>query len=401
MTHSLAARLSAATTLVILVLTAVSATLTGVVFGSGSESVTFRSVMWVVLLNSVLALGAGAVVFLMVRRLTSPLRQLTAATARMVAEGDFRGALEAGSALRSQDEIGQLAATFSELVFQLRSTLMALRHSAEQLESASTQLTESASVQNEAVSQQAVALHETQLAAQQLQEASRAAAKRVEAIQREAERASAFGQAGEAAVSGSVGGLTHIRSHVEQIGRTISELHHRTRQVGDITRTVKDLADQSNVLALNASIEAARSGDAGRSFAVVAREMRSLADQSAGATTRVQSILGDISRAISDVVRTSEGGAREVEGGLEQVRAAGESLRSLAAIIQTNGQTVRAISDAVSQQDAGIAELFAALSSMADLADQIVDRMAASDQAAIQLSTASQELISIVDRYRL
>ncbi|WP_246357168.1 methyl-accepting chemotaxis protein [Pyxidicoccus fallax] len=401
MTHSLAARLSAATTLVILVLTAVSVTLTGFVFGSKSETVTLGSVLWVVFLNTVLALGAGAVVFLLVRRMTSPLRQLTAATARMVAEGDFRGALEAGSALRSQDEIGQLAATFSELVSQLRATLLALRHSAEQLDSASTQLADSASEQNEAVSQQAVALHETQVAAQQLQEASRAAAKRVEAIQREAERASAFGQEGEAAVSGSVSGLTHIRSHVEQIGRTISELHHRTRQVGDITRTVKDLADQSNVLALNASIEAARSGDAGRSFAVVAREMRSLADQSAGATTRVQTILGEISGAISHVVRTSEGGAREVEGGLEQVRAAGESLRSLASIIQTNGQTVKAISDAVSQQDAGIAELFAALSSMADLADQIVDRMAANDQAAIQLSTSSQELIAIVGRYRL
>jgi len=188
---------------------------------------------------------------------------------------------------------------------------------------------------------------------------------------------------------------------VEQIGRTVAELHQRTRQVGDITRTVKDLADQSNVLALNASIEAARSGDSGRSFAVVARQMRSLADQSAGATTRVQSILSDIGRAISQTVSTSEGGAREVEGGLEQVRAAGESLRSLAGIIQSNGKTVRSIAEAVSQQDAGIAELFAALSSMADLADQIVDRMAASEQSAIQLSAASAELSAIVGRYQL
>ncbi|MCP3101976.1 methyl-accepting chemotaxis protein [Myxococcus sp. K15C18031901] len=329
--------------------------------------------------------------------MTGPLRELTAATERVVAEGDFRGTLE----VRSQDEIGRLAASFMEMMSQLRSLLMALKGSAEQLEAAATQLTETAVEQNEAVSQQAVALHETQLAAQQLQESSRAAAKRVEIIQREAEKASTFGEAGEAAVMGSVGGLTHIRSHVEQIGRTITELHQRTRLVGDITRTVKDLADQSNVLALNASIEAARSGDSGRAFSVVARNMRSLADQSAGATTRVQGILGDIGRAIGEAVRISEGGAREVEGGLEQVHAAGESLRSLAGIIQSNGQTVRSISDAVRQQDAGIAELFAALSSMADVADQIVDRMAASEQAAIQLSAASGELSAIVGRYQL
>ncbi|QDE66776.1 methyl-accepting chemotaxis protein [Myxococcus xanthus] len=364
----------------------------------GKEAEQFRaSMLLVVLLGIIVTAAAGTAIFLLVRRMMEPLRELTVATTRMVSEGDFRGAL----AVRSKDEIGQLASSFSELMSQLRELLMALRHSAEQLETASTHLTESASVQNEAVSQQAVALHETQIAAQQLQEASRAAARRVEVILREADKASGFGEAGEAAVSGSVGGLTHIRSHVEQIGRTVAELHQRTRQVGDITRTVKDLADQSNVLALNASIEAARSGDSGRSFAVVARQMRSLADQSAGATTRVQSILSDIGRAISQTVSTSEGGAREVEGGLEQVRAAGESLRSLAGIIQSNGKTVRSIADAVSQQDAGIAELFAALSSMADLADQIVDRMAASEQSAIQLSAASAELSAIVGRYQL
>ncbi|MCK8502552.1 methyl-accepting chemotaxis protein [Myxococcus fulvus] len=355
------------------------------------------AVVLIVGLGLFTALAAGGIIFLLVRRMTGPLRELTAAAARVVAEGDFRGTLE----VHSRDEIGQLASSFAEMMVRLRSLLMALKGSAEQLEAAASQLTDSATVQNEAVSQQAVALHETQLAAQQLQESSRAAAKRVETIQREAEKASGFGQAGEAAVSGSVGGLTHIRSHVEQIGRTISELHQRTRLVGDITRTVKDLADQSNVLALNASIEAARSGDQGRAFSVVARNMRSLADQSAGATTRVQGILGDIGRAISDAVRISEGGAREVEGGLEQVRAAGESLRSLAGIIQSNGQTVKSISDAVRQQDAGIAELFAALSSMADVADQIVDRMAESEQAAIQLSAASGELSAIVGRYQI
>jgi|GEM_PF-6614616 len=363
-----------------------------------TESSRFTTaVMLIVGLGLFTALAAGGVILLLVRRMTGPLRELTAAAARVVAEGDFRGTLE----VHSQDEIGRLAASFAEMMVQLRSLLMALKGSAEQLESASAQLSESAAVQNEAVSQQAVALHETQLAAQQLQESSRAAARRVVTIQREAEKASGFGEAGEAAVSGSVGGLTHIRSHVEQIGRTITVLHQRTRLVGDITRTVKDLADQSNVLALNASIEAARSGDQGRAFSVVARQMRSLADQSAGATTRVQGILGDIGKAISEAVRISEGGAREVEGGLEQVQAAGESLRSLAGIIQSNGQTVKSISDAVRQQDAGIAELFAALSSMTDVADQIVDRMAASEQAAIQLSAASGELSAIVGRYQL
>lgn len=363
-----------------------------------AEFARFRSTLLLLIaLGTVTALAAGVGTFLLVRRMTAPLRQLTAATARVVAEGDFSGTLE----VSSKDEIGQLGASFAEMMSQLRSLLLALRGSAAQLESAADQLTDSAVLQNEAVSQQAIALHETQLAAQQLQEASRAAAQRVETIQREAERAGGLGQAGEAALAGSVGGLTHVRSYVEQMGRTISELHQRTLQVGEITGTVRDLADQSNVLALNASIEAARSGDQGRAFSVVARQMRSLADQSAGATNRVQVILGDIGKAISNAVHTSEGRAREVEDGLAQVHAAGESLRSLAAIIQHNGQAVHSIAEAVSQQDAGIAELFVALSSMATSADQVVEKMVDSERAALQLSTASHELTSLVSRYRV
>ena len=344
-----------------------------------------------------LAVLAGAVIFLVVRRMMAPLQALSAAAARVVAEGDFSGTLE----VHSQDEIGQLATTFGELMQRLRAVLLALRGSARELEATALELATSASDQNLAVTRQAAALHQTQIAARQLQESSRAAARRATGALREAEKADAVGQAGESAVAGSVGGLTHIRSQVERISNTVSELRQRTRQVGDITGTVKDLADQSNVLALNAAIEAARSGEAGRAFAVVARQMRSLADPSATATSRVQSILGDIGRAISEAVKTSEGGSREVEGGLDQARAAGESLRALAMVIQNNSESVKSIADMVSQQDAGIAELFAALSDLVRLADETVERVATSAVAAARLTSASQEVTSIVDQYRL
>ena len=344
------------------------------------------------------ALLAGAGIFLVVRRMMGPLHALTTAAARVVAENDFSGRLQLH---HSTDEIGQLARSFGDMMERLRAVLLALRGSARELEATALELATSASDQNLAVTRQAAALHQTQIAARQLQESSRAAAQRATGVLREAEKAGAVGQAGESAVAGSVGGLTHIRTQVERISSTVSELRQRTRQVGDITGTVKDLADQSNVLALNAAIEAARSGEAGRAFAVVARQMRSLADQSATATSRVQSILGDIGRAISEAVKTSEGGSREVEGGLDQARAAGESLRALAMLIQNNSESVKSIADMVSQQDAGIAELFAALSDLTRLADETVERVATSAVAAARLTTASHEVTTIVEQYRL
>ncbi|CAM4197895.1 Methyl-accepting chemotaxis protein [Corallococcus soli] len=355
------------------------------------------SLMGVFGIGLLVALLAGGGVFLLVRRMMAPLNALTAAAARVVAEGDFSGTLE----VHSKDEIGQLATSFGDMMARLRAVLLALKNSAQELEATALELATSASDQNLAVTRQAAALHQTQIAARQLQESSRAAAQRATGVLREAEKAGAVGQAGESAVAGSVGGLTHIRSQVERISSTVSELRQRTRQVGDITGTVKDLADQSNVLALNAAIEAARSGESGRAFAVVARQMRSLADQSATATSRVQSILGDIGRAISEAVKTSEGGSREVEGGLDQARAAGESLRALATVIQNNSESVKSIADMVSQQDAGIAELFAALSDLTRLADETVERVATSAVAAARLTTASHEVSTIVGQYRV
>lgn len=366
--------------------------------GAQEEWARMRATLLAVLgLGLLVALVAGGGVFLLVRRMMAPLGALAAAAARVVAEGDFSGTLN----VHAQGEIGQLASSFQEMMARLRSVLVALKNSALELEATALELANSASDQNLAVTRQAAALHQTQIAARQLQESSRAAAQRATGVLREAEKAGAVGQAGEVAVAGSVGGLTHIRSQVERISNTVSELRQSTRQVGDITGTVKDLADQSNVLALNAAIEAARSGEAGRAFAVVARQMRSLADQSATATARVQSILADIGRAITEAVQTSEGGSREVEGGLEQARAAGESLRALASVIQNNSVSVKSIADMVSQQDAGIAELFAALSDLTRLADETVERVATSAVAAARLTTASHEVSNIVGQYRL
>jgi methyl-accepting chemotaxis protein len=343
------------------------------------------------------ALIAGAVAFLLARRVTGPLRQLTAAAARVVAEGDFRGTIE----VRSRDEIGELATFFGLMMGRLRDVLLALRASSEQLESAASQLSEEAAMQNRTVSRQASALYQTQVTAEELQRASQLAAQRARAVLKDAERADSLGRAGEQALEGSVEGLTYMRNQVDQIARTSQELQQRTLQIGGITNTVKDLADQSNMLALNAAIEAARSGEHGKGFAVVAREIRFLADQSARATARVQEILNDIRRAILATVQTSESGAREVEGGLAQVRVTGESLQALASIVHDNRLAVREIADTVSQQDAGIAQLFVALKDLSSLSQETVTRLSATEQAAGRLSAASREVSGIVGQYKL
>jgi methyl-accepting chemotaxis protein len=362
------------------------------------ELARFRST-----LLSLIGLGAGAALvagllgFIIVQRVTGPLRQLTAATARVVAEGDFRGTLE----VRSRDEIGELATSFGQMMHQLREVLRVLNASAVELEHAASQLSSDAAAQNRTATRQASALYETQVTAQDLQRSSQLAAQRAQAVLKGAEQAESLGRAGERAIESSVGGLTFIRDQVDQIAHTSHELQQRTLQIGGITQTVKDLADQSNMLALNAAIEAVRSGEHGKGFAVVAREIRTLADQSVTATARVQEILEDIRVAISNTVETSENGAREVEGGLSQVRATGESLRALASLVHENGVAVREIAETVSRQDVGIAQLFDALKDLSSLSQETVARLQDTEQAASRLSGASGEVRAMVRRYKL
>ncbi|NRD62927.1 methyl-accepting chemotaxis protein, partial [Corallococcus exiguus] len=143
--------------------------------GAQAEWARMRATLMEVLgLGLFVALVAGGGVFLLVRRMMAPLGALTAAAARVVAEGDFSSTLD----IHSKDEIGQLALSFGDMMARLRAVLMALKNSAHELEATALELANSASDQNLAVTRQAAALHQTQIAARQLQESSRAAARR-------------------------------------------------------------------------------------------------------------------------------------------------------------------------------------------------------------------------------
>jgi methyl-accepting chemotaxis protein len=314
-----------------------------------------------------------------------------------VAEGDFRGTLE----VNSSDEIGELAGSFRGLMDQLREVLLVLDASAGELEHAASQLSEDAAAQNRTATRQASALYETQVTAQELQRSSQTAAQRAQTVLKGVERADSLGLAGEKAIESSVGGLTMIRDQVDQIAHTSQELQQRTTQIGGITQTVKDLADQSNMLALNAAIESVRSGEHGKGFGVVAREIRALADQSIQATSRVRELLDDISASVAAAVRITERGAERMESGLAQVRTSGKNLKELSNIVQDNAAAVRQIAAAVNQQNVGISQITQAVNELSKMMDETVARIGSTGEAATTLQIISEQLSSAVKSYRV
>ncbi|HYO53613.1 methyl-accepting chemotaxis protein [Archangium sp.] len=281
----------------------------------------------------------------------------------------------------STDEIGDLASATAKAFGRLKAFSVSLGESAHALRRSAEQLGLSTGKQTEALTHQATALQETQVTAQEIKQTSALTAQKAENILQQTDKADQISRAGEAAIQQSLDGLQAIGHQVKEMARQIRDLDQRTRQIANITTTVKDLADQSNMLALNAAIEAVRSGEHGKGFGVVAREIRTLADQSIRATNNVRSILQDISTAIRSTAVMTEKGSEKVESSLVQVREFGNNIRELSGIVRENAASVRQITAAVTQQNTGITQIFQAVNDLSRLMDQTMVQLRTSDEA--------------------
>ena len=352
--------------------------------------------------NDILAMTLGlllaiALSLLFARRVVASVLRLIDVSARVVSEGDLTQKLEA----TSDDEVGQLTRSFGRMVEALHEALTTLKASANALREASNELNSTMEQQSQYIGRQAAALQETQVTAQEIKQTSTLAAEKARAVLEVAERAGEVGRAGEGAVERSLSGLAEIGRRAVEVGNQIQLLSDSARQISGITLTVKDLADQSNMLALNAAIEAVRSGEHGKSFAVVAREIRSLADQSIKSTVQVGEILSQLQQSIRTALTISQQSNKSTESGLVEMRASGENLREIVGITRENVAAVRQIAAAVSQQNTGISHIFTAVTDQMEMMNQVRGGLDSTNRAADQLRAVAERLAVTLARYRL
>jgi methyl-accepting chemotaxis protein len=348
-----------------------------------------------------LALGAFVLVVLTLSAWMLARRQVRATTAVLEAiEGLANGAPFA-PVWASTDEIGDLAAGIVKVLERLQEIPTRLQASANLLLSASTALGSASHQQRQRLADQAAMLQQAQLTSEEIRTTSELASHKAETVLSVAGHAGQLGQYGEEALEQTLMGLNTIRDFVDGIRGKVLRLQESATQIAHIAITVKDLADQSHLLALNASIEAARAGDQGAGFAVVASEIRKLADQTIRENALIRKSLLDIGTAIRDVVSMSEQGALQVEGGLEMVKSSGNTLREMSFIIQENAAAVRQIAVAVNQQNTGISHIFNAIAHISAGMDETMKRLDTTLQATETLQAVTREVTEIARRYQL
>jgi len=205
---------------------------------------------------------------------------------------------------------------------------------------------------------------------------------------------------GRKAAEETVARMNLIKEQIESVAETVVRLSDHSQAIEEIIATVQDLAEQSNLLAVNASIEAARAGDKGKGFAVVAHEIKSLADQSREATEQVRSILEDTRKWVSAVVMATEQGTKAVDRGVEQSVKAGDAIAELSRSVEESAQAASVIQAISEQQVAGIDQVATA---MTGIENAVRHNLAGTQQlegAARRLSDLGSQLRLLVEEYR-
>lgn len=331
--------------------------------------------------------------YIIIDRLLKPLKKVVNA-ANQVANGQLINVdLEI-----TKDEIGNLSKSIQTMVSNLQHIILNIRNTSDNVSSAANQLTINAAetynsstiiaqdmgqiTQNAEASmvmteETAAAMDETATGIQQIADSANTAAESSIAASQASER-------GNHVVQQVIAQMELINDSVEQIGTTINGLHINTKKISDIVNLITAIADQTNLLALNAAIEAARAGEHGKGFAVVADEVRRLAEQSSQSATEIYNLISTIQADSNASITVMEKGKEDVKAGMEFTNEVGEIFKEILTSSEEVASQIREISAASQQISASSEEVAASVNNIKQSAEQ-------SSEFSANVSSATQE----------
>jgi methyl-accepting chemotaxis protein len=331
------------------------------------------------------------------RSVIAPVQFLTGIAQRIAESGDVREDVpDLGS-----DEIGVLARSFQSVVVRLRIIPASLGASATGLKSALASLTEVSAKQSSSLLEQVAALGQAAVGTEGLRRTATSAAVQARRVLDVARRAAEIGTAGQASVEKSVRGLSEIRDEIQAIVEQIGLVDEHTRKIGQVLENVKDLADQSDMLALNAAIAAMKAGESGRQFAVVAREMRGLADRSIRSTVQTRDLLQSVQSAISGAVAITSRGARRMEASIADIRTSGENLRAVAEFVGETSVAARQIAAAVSDQASSVEQISTVVNDLNRRSEATNEGLRGFETALAGIAATSSAVVRVVESFQV
>ncbi|MEN6341859.1 MAG: methyl-accepting chemotaxis protein [Methanospirillum sp.] len=353
-----------------------------------------------ILLMGVLGLvglaAAVALSTLLTRAIAVPITEI-AEVNRRIADGDLGASLPPTD---RRDEIGVLMQSASEMLVRLRGMTAEIMEGAGVLGTSVNEISATMGQLAATAQETATSIAETTTTAEEVRQTTRLAQERAHEVSQRADQVGESVRDGRVSVEETIAAMGRIQQQMETISSTIANLNEQSQAIGEIIGVVDDVADQVNILSVNASIEAARAGDEGKGFAVVAREIRTLADQSRQGTEQVQRILKEIQRSVGTTVMAVEQGRQVVRDGVRQSTITGDAIRSLEALNAESAEAALQIAATSNEQLAGMDQVTTAMEQIKVASAQNAQAAREGEAVSQNLHTLGRRLQDLMARYR-
>ena len=360
----------------------------------GQTAATQNAVLVMSLLGLLLGVLAA---WLLNRLITGPLRH-AAAVMEDIAEGE--GDLSRTLKVETQDELGELCQAFNRFVTKIRDIVGPVSESTGQLASAAEQMSQvtaetrrGVATQQSETEQVATAMNEMVATSQDMVDNAGMAADATEKADTEA-------QQGRRVVAQTMSDIEGLAQAVEQAGGVIHKLEKDSENIGGVLDVIRGIAEQTNLLALNAAIEAARAGEQGRGFAVVADEVRSLASRTQSSTQEIQGMIEQLQSGARAAVQVMSEGREQAQASVEQASKAGASLDAITQAVASIREMNSHMSESAQQQGQVAAEINQNLTNISVVAEQTTEGAGQLGQASDQLAGLATELQSLVGHFK-
>ena len=320
------------------------------------------------------------------------------AMVRLVVQGDLSGSVRIGV---SDAALTPLIAGVGQVMETLKRFVSETREAALQLSTSAAEVLAAATQNESSTSAQASAIHETTATMEELKGASHQIAENAQMVASIAESTLSGARTGEGAIKAFMESMEKVRHNAVEVDDAIAKLSRRVERIGTVVEVIDEIADRSDLLALNAALEGAKAGDAGRGFSIVAAEMRRLAENVMESTKEIKNLITEIREATHAAKEASDGNKRTAAEGEKLGGSAMTSVTGIVTGIQDTSDAARVIHLATQQQRTATEQVVQSMSEIEEVTRQAQTGSRQATGAASELTKLAERLAELVKRFKV
>ncbi len=346
-------------------------------------------------------LVASFTIYFVVRKFTRPLLRLTE-VARRIADGN----LDEEVPIESNDEIGTLAEAFNKMttvivknlkmeVEKSNRLMTSIKDAIVHLSSSANEMMAISVQQSSGSAEQAAAVQEVTTTSEEIAITAKQITANAVSVEKMSESTSLSCEKGTGEVSNAINGMSVLRVQVQSIAESMLKLGDNSQKIGGIVEIIDEISDQTNLLALNAAIEAAGAGEAGKRFAIVAQEVRRLAERTVEATRQIKGLIEEIQKATNTTIMVTEDGTKAVDSASQLVDKVQLSFDSIIGLVEETARSAKEITLSTQQQTFACEQMVETMTEVRDVAQQVAGSAKETEKAISEIITLTEKLQSL------